>query len=168
MPWVVYAKNEPAPGIPPLLGIQKGRNIFSLNHVAITLLQVESDGAVELLFDPQEKLVGVRKVDKRKLTAIPVRKMNQTEGHTTYLISTRDFTRRWGISTDEARRYVGEMRDDVLTFDLKQQPINGQARPRYGTPESASDADQPASGEGTAGRDTTSDNGDSNIAVADR
>jgi len=167
VPWIVYDKGSPAPETPPLLGIQKGRNLFSLNAVGAGLLKIEGEGTVELLFDPEEKLVGLRKVDKQKPTALHIRKMHQTKGNT-YLIATRDFTRRWGISTDEARRYTGQMQGDVLTFDLKQQPINGQSRPRYDRLQPAIAADDASTVEKTAAPRATSGNGDSNIAVVDR
>jgi hypothetical protein len=99
----------------PAVTIQK-RGTFSLNAPAYAGL--ESPEAVELLFDREERLIGIRKVDPSTEHAYMVRPLGR--GGNNWLVSGRAFTVYYGIPTEVARRWPGRMDDGVLLVDLKE------------------------------------------------
>ena len=97
----------------PLVTVQK-RGLFSMNQAALELLGRPQ--ALELLFDPDERIIGFRGVDKDKRYAVPVSKQARRNS---YLVGGQAFTKHFGIDTNVSRKYEAEMVDDVLAVDLK-------------------------------------------------
>ncbi len=101
----------------PYVGIQASKGTISLNRSAFEALG--SPQAVEILCDPQERLIGFRSTSPTA-GAYPVHK--QRAG-ATYLIAGRVLTREMNIDTSRARRYHAQVVDGVLTVDLKQAAV---------------------------------------------
>jgi hypothetical protein len=99
----------------PYVTIQK-RGTMSFNKAAHAALGAPK--AVELLFDPDERIVGVRGVDPSEPHAYAVR--DQAHRETTFVISGTAFTGYYGIPTEISRRWSAYMDDGVLCIDLKQ------------------------------------------------
>ncbi len=94
---------------------QGKRGTFTLNGPAFEALGKPS--AVELLYDRDERIIGMRRVDPKMPNAYPVRK--QTAGET-YLVAGQAFSKFYGLNLDGAsRRYPAQMYDDILGLDLK-------------------------------------------------
>lgn len=74
---------------------------------------------MELLYDPDEKVIGVRAVVKDALNAYPVRSL----GSQSYQISARALMKYYSISLDDSRRYPAHLYDDVLGVDLKAEGV---------------------------------------------
>ena len=115
MPFETF-KRQRAPVSPdPAITIQK-RGTLSLNHAAYDAL--DSPEAVELLYDRDEHLIGLRKVDPSTHHAYVVRPLGR--GGSNWLISGRSFTGYYGIPTETARRWAARMDDAMLVVDLKE------------------------------------------------
>jgi hypothetical protein len=98
----------------PFVTIQK-RGTISMNKAAYVALG--SPQTVELLFDSDERMVGLRPVEFMTEHAYPVRGVGQEP--TSYLIAGRAFTKHYEIDTTVSRRWPAELVDDVLSVDLK-------------------------------------------------
>ena len=97
----------------PFVTLQK-RGTMSFNksaHVAMG-----SPEAIELMYDAEEQVIGVRGVDPRAEHAYPIRETNNS---TSFVVSGRAFTQYYHIDTDVSRRYPAEINDGVLCIDLK-------------------------------------------------
>lgn len=99
----------------PTVTIQK-RGMLSMNAPAYA--ELESPEAVELMFDREERLIGLRKVDPSTEHAYVVRPLGK--GGNNWLISGRAFTGYYDIPVGVARRWPARMDDDVLVVDLKE------------------------------------------------
>lgn len=101
----------------PVVTILK-RGVMSLNRAAHALIgEAET---VELLFDREEKIVGIRPVGDDVPHGYPVRP--QAQGKTTgpVLIAGTAFTQYYDIDTTASRRWTPTMQGDVLCLDLKE------------------------------------------------
>ncbi len=100
----------------PAITIQK-RGAVSINAPAYALL--EAPDHVELLYDRDERLIGIRKADSSVPHAYVVRPLGKSG--TTHLVSGSAFMAWYGIETDTARRWIASMADDdMLVIDLKE------------------------------------------------
>ncbi|HLZ81585.1 MAG TPA: hypothetical protein VKP04_08135 [Ktedonobacteraceae bacterium] len=88
-----------------------------MNLKAYQLLQ--SPASVELNYDPDEKLVGIRAIKPTDERGYAVRK--QGHNNTGYEVAAQAFTKHWGIDTSIARRYKAYMEGAFLVVDLKQE-----------------------------------------------
>lgn len=112
-------KRQRAPVTPdPAVTIQK-RGTLSLNAAAYAGL--DSPEAVELLYDRDRQLIGMRKADSGTEHAYMVRPLGR--GGNSWLISGRAFTTYYGIPTDTAHRWAAQMDGDMLVVDLKEPGI---------------------------------------------
>lgn len=100
----------------PRVGIQK-RGSFSLNRAAYENLGEPS--YVKLGFDEARRLIGIKAAEPGEANAYPVRKQPRAAN---YVFSGIAFANHYGIPTDQARRYWGDMHEDVLAIDLSQDP----------------------------------------------
>lgn len=98
----------------PFVTIQK-RGTISIN--ASSYAALGSPEAVELLYDPAERIVGLRGVDPRSQHAYPLRAAGGKEDGP-YVVSGTAFTKFYGIDTEVSRRWVGVLQDGVLCIDL--------------------------------------------------
>src|SRR5918995_6601592 len=105
----------------PFVTVQK-RGLFSMNQAALELLGKPE--ALELLFDPDERIIGFRGVDKDKRYAVPVRKQARSNS---YLVGGQAFTKYFGIDTEVSRKFKAKMVDDVLAVDLREGGVEATA-----------------------------------------
>ena len=100
----------------PFVTIQK-RGTRSFNAAAHAALG--NPEAVELLYDPSEKIIGVRAVAPEVEHAYPLRSPSQKDQ--SFILSGRAFTRYYDIPTDISTRYPAYLDGDILCIDLKQE-----------------------------------------------
>jgi hypothetical protein len=115
MPFETFKRQRAPVTEDPTVTIQK-RGTMSLNLAAYRALG-EPD-AVELLWDRDERLMALRKVDGDTPHAYALRAL--AKSNTTWLLSGTAFVNYYGIETDAARRYVASTTDDMLVLDLKE------------------------------------------------
>lgn len=115
MPFELFTRQRPPIVREPAVTIQKGGSI-SLNRAAYDAL--DSPEAAELLFDPDERQVGIRKADPSAAHAMPVRPLG--ERGSSWIISGRSFVLYYGVPVDTARRWLARMVDGMLVIDLKE------------------------------------------------
>jgi hypothetical protein len=90
---------------------------MSLNRTVYELLGKPE--AVELLFDPDDQRIGLRKVPATEPYAFPVRGQGRKgQSPSNYVLSTQAFAKHYGIDTSLARRFPVEMEEDILVVDL--------------------------------------------------
>lgn len=96
---------------------------MTLNRAAFEALN--SSKSVELLFDPDQRVIGLRPVDPEVAHAITVR--TKGENKNTYIIGIVSFSKLFKIDLSISRRYRAEAKGDLLIIDLKQPgiPIDG-------------------------------------------
>lgn len=99
----------------PRLIIQK-RGTISLNRSAYAVLG--SPRAVELLFDPDQRIAGLRPVAVNCEHAYPVRSASGN-GVGPFLVSALAFLRHFAISRDQSLRWDAYLDQDVLCADLR-------------------------------------------------
>jgi hypothetical protein len=103
----------------PLITLQARGNL-SLNRKAYQ--ELGEPETVELLYDEQQKIIGLHPVDPSIPHAYPVREMG-TRG-SNYYIAGKAFCDFYGIETGVARRYMAHMYPgDVLGIDLREKPL---------------------------------------------
>jgi hypothetical protein len=102
-----------------MVTIQSG-GAFSLNKAAHEL--AGSPEAVELLYDPDEKLIGFRPAEMTSPRAFPVRP--QGKNATTFLIAGKSFSNYYKLDTRHARRYAVGMQDGILVLDLNSDSVD--------------------------------------------
>jgi len=76
-----------------------------------------SPEAVELLFDREDRRIGIRAVDPSTEHAYLVRPLGRSSS---WLVSGRAFTVYYGIPTEVAHRWVARMDEGMLIVDLKE------------------------------------------------
>lgn len=118
MPFEVFTPEAVAGSKPAYVSIQK-QGIVSLNRAAF--LQLGEPKAVELLYDRDRRLVGLRGVDA---TVKHAQRVRTTSNGRTYLVSAARFMRHYGIPTDVSRRWVAALERNVLFIDLDKPGVN--------------------------------------------
>jgi hypothetical protein len=114
-------------GAQPFVTIQS-KGPLSLNRAAFEAL--ERPEAVALLYDPEERIVGLEKVAPDSLDAYPVR----PQAGNNWLVAGQAFTKFYRIDTSIARRYKAQlMEGGILAFDLKGEWMEATS-PRQRTP----------------------------------
>lgn len=105
----------------PYVTIQR-RGTMSFNKSAHAVLG--SPEAVELLWDAEAQIIGVRAVEPSVEHAYPIRPTGGAKDGDagSYMVSGRAFVQYYGIDTSVSRRFPVVMDGDVLCIDL-----NGQA-----------------------------------------
>jgi hypothetical protein len=101
----------------PMVTIQR-KGPISINKAAFHAMGEPS--FVELLYDPDERIVGFRPLKEQLPHAYPVR--HQGRG-STFLIAGHAFLRFYGIPNEVSTRFAAEMFGDVLGVDLKKKGI---------------------------------------------
>jgi hypothetical protein len=103
----------------PMVTIQR-TGVISLNRAAYHAIGEPS--YVEMLYDPDERIVGVRPVKEKLPHAYPVRVQGRAASHT-YLLAGLAFMKYYGILPEVSIRYMAEMYGEVLGVDLKKQGL---------------------------------------------
>jgi hypothetical protein len=101
----------------PMVTIQR-KGPISINKIAFHAMG--KPAFVELLYDPDERIVGFRPLQEQLPHAYPVRAQGRSN---TYLIAGHAFLKFYGIPNEVSTRYVAEMFGDVLGVDLKKKGI---------------------------------------------
>ena len=100
----------------PLVTIQRRGN-FSFTHAAHELLG--KPDAIELLYDREEHLIGIRPADPRSTTAFALRPAVADRPASPLVTTAASFTAFYDIDTSVSRRWTPELRDGLLLIDLK-------------------------------------------------
>lgn len=101
----------------PFVTIQRGGRVMTINRVAHEM--VGSPEAVELLFNKENRVIGVRQVSKTEPYAFPLRGQGRKGSQpSNYLVAVQAFTKHYDIDTSAAKRYPAEMQEDILIVDL--------------------------------------------------
>jgi hypothetical protein len=75
---------------------------------------------LELLYDKDQKIIGLRPVKQHLPHAYPVRKQGQGN---TYVVAGNAFMKHYNIDHKVSVRYAAQMLGDVLAVDLKQEGV---------------------------------------------
>jgi hypothetical protein len=105
----------------PMITFQRAGSI-SLNKAAYQAIGEPS--YVELLYDPDERIVGFHALIEKLPHAYPVRVQGQAASPShTYLVAGLAFMKYYDILPEVSTRYMGEMYDEVLGVDLKKKGL---------------------------------------------
>lgn len=116
MGFEVFDKATASKGkVPPTVTIQR-RGMLSLNREAHALLREPS--AVELLWDPVRRVIGMRATGPDSPNAHLVRPQSAKLGRGPLIVTATAFARHYDIATDEPRRRVVQLEEDILCVDL--------------------------------------------------
>jgi hypothetical protein len=118
MPFEVFDKRTAAAGSPAFVSIQK-QGIIRMNTPAFALLGEPE--AVELLFDQERQVLGLRAVDPTVEHAYKVRAHSRSSSH---LVSGAAFASHYGIDVDRARRWPAQMEGDILCIHIGETPVS--------------------------------------------
>lgn len=111
--WQTFDRRATA-GVGEALVTVQRRGSFSFNAAARAA--IGDPEAVELLYDPEDRVIGFRPADPALPHAYALRKQGSSNS---WIIAGQAFTKRFGIPTDTALRYSAETEDGVLAVDLK-------------------------------------------------
>lgn len=90
---------------------------MTINRVAHEM--IGSPEAVELLYNEENRVIGVRQVSKTEPYAFPLRGQGRKgEKPSNYVVAMQAFTKFYNIDTSVAMRYPTEMQEDILTIPL--------------------------------------------------
>ena len=112
MPFETFKRQRFKPGTQPFVTIQR-KGVLSLNRAAFDALG--DPEAVELLYDRENRSIGMRKVDSSVEHAYTVRSFGKGS---TWLVSGTAFAHYYDIDTSVPTRRSGRLEDDVLVIDL--------------------------------------------------
>jgi hypothetical protein len=115
MPFEVFKKRMVAQTGQPQVTIQRGGRTIAFNEAALVAL--DRPEALELLYDREAQVMGLRAVSKDAPHAYIV--LHNSRG-TTHMVAGLLFTKHCGIPTDVARRWPASMDGDVLCIDFKE------------------------------------------------
>lgn len=121
MPFETFTRQRRT-GRQPFVTIQK-KGVISLNGAAFEAL--DSPDAVELLYDTDARLVGLRKVDSSVPHAYQVRA--PVENHATYLISGAAFMSYYEIDNSRSVRRPARLDGDLLIVDLNDPGVDSRS-----------------------------------------
>ncbi len=106
----------------PYVTMQK-KGVISLNKAAFDALG--QPDSVELLYDAESRLVGLRKVDSSIEHAYQVRA--PVENHATWLVSGAAFVSYYEIDNSESIRRPARLEEDLLIVDLNHPGVDPRA-----------------------------------------
>jgi hypothetical protein len=130
MPFETFTKRMIPVSKAPFVTVQK-RGTLSFNAAAHALLG--SPEYLELLFDPENQIIGFRAATDTVQHAYPIRPVNANKSGTgTYVVSGRSFTHYYKIDTETARRFNVHLDGDILCLDLKgpSAEVTGNRKPK--------------------------------------
>lgn len=113
MSFEVFDKRRASSAPSPFVSIQR-RGPLSLNRAAHEAMGEPK--AAELLYDRENRKIGIKPVDPTNPRGFPVRA--QGRNGSTFIIAGQSFTKYYGIDTTVARRYAAVKEDDMLVVDL--------------------------------------------------
>jgi hypothetical protein len=119
MPFEVFTPEAAAESGPAFVSIQK-QGIVAFNRAAFAALGEPE--AVELLFDRERSLVGLRAADDSLAHTLRVR---TSSAGGTYVVSAARFVKHYAIPNEVGRRWAARTEGDVLVIDISQPPVAG-------------------------------------------
>lgn len=127
MTWQVFQRTSAGRGrgsgpAPPALTIHE-RGIISVNGPAMDLAFGDEDRSsrlnVELLYDAELRLIGIRQADAENLNPHHLRRQGKSR---VYLVSAVQFLAHYGIGHPVTLRYRATLLGDILSLCLDDQP----------------------------------------------
>jgi hypothetical protein len=118
MAFELFTRETAAASGKPTISIQK-KGIISLNRAAYELLG--RPRAVELLYDRERQLVGLRVGSEGGEHAQVVR---PTTNGSAFLVSAARFAKHYGIPVDEGHRWPAEREENVILIDISKPPLD--------------------------------------------
>lgn len=115
MAFKVFEKGSAPVATVPSVTIQK-RGLISLNRAAFNL--IGAPGAVELLWDEERRVIGLRPAPIEKPNAYPARPQSSKTDRGPVMIAGSLFTRFIHLDTSDAHRWVPTVENEVLCIDL--------------------------------------------------
>src|SRR5665811_946221 len=115
MGFKVFEKGSAPVATVPSVTIQK-RGLISLNRAAFDL--IGAPGAMELLWDEERRVIGLRAAPIDKPNAYPARPQTSKTGRGPVMIAGSLFTRFIGVDTSDAHRWVPTLEGEILCIDL--------------------------------------------------
>lgn len=127
MGFEVFKKSSAPVSTVPSVTIQK-RGLLSLNRAAYRM--IGSPEAVELLWDPERRVIALRPAPLESPDAYPARAQAGNSDRGPILVAGSLFTRYIGIDTSHAKRWVPTLEDGLLCLDLTTagQPVSSNRR----------------------------------------
>lgn len=108
----IYVKGSTPPTRAPRISILK-RGAISFNEAAFGILG--SPAAVQLLFNPESRVAGIRAVIENHPSAHPVR---TNQGARSYVVGCQGFLQHFDIRYDHSRRYAPRFEKNALLIDV--------------------------------------------------
>lgn len=115
MPFEVFDKRMTPLAKAPSVTIQR-KGIISINRAAYSLLG--SPKAVELLYDKERRIVGLRAADDSVPHAYEVRAQSSAKATGPLIVAGTAFTNFYGIDTTTSKRWTPYMEENVLCINL--------------------------------------------------
>lgn len=116
MAFEVFQKSSAPVSKVPTVTIQR-RGLMSLNRAAHGL--IGAPDFVELLWDAERRIVGLRAADEGNPNAYPARPQSSSKDNKgPILVAGAVFARHYDIPTDESRRWVVRADDGILLVEL--------------------------------------------------
>lgn len=115
MPFEVFDKRKSPLAKAPSVTIMK-RGTVSMTRAAHALL--ENAETVELLFDRDRNVIGMRPAAEDSPHAYVLRSQSPTKQTGPLILSGTAFTQFYGIDTTTSRRFTPHMEDGILVIDL--------------------------------------------------
>lgn len=132
MGFETYQKGSaPMPRVPSVT-LQK-RGLLSVNRAAHAL--IGSPDAVELLWDPERHVIGLKPATETDPNAYPARPQTAKTGRGPILVAGTKFTQYYAIDTTSSMRYVPFEEDGILCIDISKpgQPVTSNRTSRDDT-----------------------------------
>lgn len=132
MTFEVFDKRNTSLRRAPSVSIQK-RGVISINRAAYTLMG--NPECVELLYDRDNAVVGIRAVDDDVPHGYALRGAGRSADTGPVMVAGSAFTAFYDIDTSVSRRYPARVDDDILCIALKDgtEVIGNRARRRTST-----------------------------------
>jgi hypothetical protein len=115
MGFVVYEKGSAPVATVPAVTVQK-KGLIALNRAAYAL--IGDPEAVELLWDADRKVIGLRPSEVTNPNAYPARPQSANPTKGPILVAGTKFTQFIGMDTSRALRWVPTVEDEILCIDI--------------------------------------------------
>lgn len=101
--------------------------VISMNSFAYEL--VNSPTYFEFLYDPKDRIVALRPLDRETQFSYPVRDLKSARGGT-YSVSAKAFMLYYGLDMSSSIRRTAFLEDGLLCVDLKEPGVDVTNQPR--------------------------------------
>jgi hypothetical protein len=115
MGFVVYEKGSAPVATVPAVTVQKG-GLIALNRAAYAL--IGDPEAVELLWDADRKVIGLRPSELTNPNAYPARPQSANSTKGPVMVAGRKYTQFIGMDTSRALRWIPTIEGEILCIDI--------------------------------------------------